>query len=137
MLLVDTCVLVDVVENDPYWVGWSTTQLQTQASIHVLAINPIIYAELSLCFSSREKLDAGLADLRLEMQSFTRTALFLAGRAHLQYRKRGGTKAMVLPDFFIGAQAATQGWPLLTRDAARFRTYFPTIELIAPPSTST
>jgi predicted nucleic acid-binding protein len=132
MLLVDTCVLVDVVENDPQWAGWSTSQLRAQASIHALVINPVIYAELSLCFSSREKLDLALSALQLQLHEPPRPALFLAARAHLQYRQRGGSKLTVLPDFFIGAHAAVQGWPLLTRDATRFRTYFPTLDVIAP-----
>jgi predicted nucleic acid-binding protein len=132
MVLVDTNVLVDVLQNDPQWVDWSIGQLRAQASIHALAINPVIYAEISLSFSTLEALDEVVSTLALEMQEIPRPALFLAARAFKQYRQRGGQRAQVLPDFFIGAHAAVQGWALLTRDASRFRTYFPTLQVIAP-----
>ena len=132
MLLVDTNVLVDVLQNDPQWADWSIAQLRAQAQLHELAINPVVYAELSLSFSSFEALDRVVATMDLAMHEVPRPALFLAGKAYLQYRRRGGGKAQVLPDFFIGAHAAVEGWPLLTRDASRFRTYFPSLEVIAP-----
>ena len=132
MLLVDTNVLVDVLQNDPQWADWSIAQLRAQAQLHELAINPVIYAELSLSFSTIEALDRVVATMELAMHEVPRPALFLAGKAYLQYRRRGGGKAQVLPDFFIGAHAAVEGWPLLTRDASRFRTYFPRLEVIAP-----
>jgi predicted nucleic acid-binding protein len=132
MLLVDTNVLVDVLQNDPQWADWSIAQLRAQAQLHALAINPVIYAELSLSFSTFEALDRVVATMELAMHEVPRPALFLAGKAYLQYRQRGGAKAQVLPDFFIGAHAAVEGWPLLTRDASRFRTYFPRLEVIAP-----
>jgi predicted nucleic acid-binding protein len=132
MLLVDTNVLVDVLQNDPQWADWSIAQLRAQAQLHALAINPVIYAELSLSFSTFEALDRVVATMELAMHEVPRPALFLAGKAYLQYRRRGGGKAQVLPDFFIGAHAAVAGWPLLTRDAGRFRTYFPHVEVIAP-----
>jgi predicted nucleic acid-binding protein len=132
MLLVDTNVLVDVLQDDPQWADWSIAQLRAQAKLHQLAINPVIYAELSLSFSTFEALDRVVATMELAMHEVPRPALFLAGKAYLQYRRRGGGKAQVLPDFFIGAHAAVEGWPLLTRDAGRFRTYFPRLELIAP-----
>ena len=132
MLLVDTNVLVDVLQNDPQWADWSIAQLRAQAQLHALAINPVIYAELSLSFSTFEALDRVVATMELAMHEVPRPALFLAGKAYLQYRRRGGAKAQVLPDFFIGAHAAVEGWPLLTRDAGRFRTYFPRLEVIAP-----
>jgi predicted nucleic acid-binding protein len=132
MLLVDTNVLVDVLQNDPQWADGSIAQLRAQAQLHALAINPVIYAELSLSFSAFEALDRVVATLELAMHEVPRPALFLAGKAYLQYRRRGGGKAQVLPDFFIGAHAAIEGWPLLTRDASRFRTYFPHLEVIAP-----
>ena len=132
MLLVDTNVLVDVLQNDPQWADWSIAQLRAQAQLHELAINPVIYAELSLSFSTFEALDRVVATMELAMHEVPRPALFLAGKAYLQYRRRGGAKAQVLPDFFIGAHAAVEGWPLLTRDAGRFRTYFPRLEVIAP-----
>ena len=132
MLLVDTNVLVDVLQNDPQWADWSIAQLRAQAQLHALAINPVIYAELSLSFSTFEALDRVVATMELAMHAVPRPALFLAGKAYLQYRRRGGAKAQVLPDFFIGAHAAVEGWPLLTRDASRFRTYFPSLEVVAP-----
>jgi len=132
MLLVDTNVLVDVLQNDPQWADWSIAQLRAQAQLHALVINPVIYAELSLSFSTFEALDRAVATMELALHEVPRPALFLAGKAYLQYRRRGGAKAQVLPDFFIGAHAAVEGWPLLTRDASRFRTYFPRLEVIAP-----
>ena len=132
MLLVDTNVLVDVLQNDPQWADWSIGQLRAQAQLHRLVINPVIYAELSLSFSTFEALDRVVATMELEIHDVPRPALFLAGKAYLQYRRRGGGKAQVLPDFFIGAHAAVEGWPLLTRDVSRFRTYFPSLEVIAP-----
>ena len=132
MLLVDTNVLVDVLQNDPQWADWSIAQLRAQAQLHALAINPVIYAELSLSFSTFEALDRAVATMELAMHEVPRPALFLAGKAYLQCRRRGGGKARVLPDFFIGAHAAVEGWPLLTRDASRFRSYYPRLEVIAP-----
>ncbi|MEI8304680.1 MAG: type II toxin-antitoxin system VapC family toxin [Burkholderiales bacterium] len=132
MLLVDTNVLVDVLQDDPDWADWSIGQLRAQAVMHQLTINPIIYAEISLSFSTLEILDSAVSTLGLELREIPRPALFLAAKAFVQYRRRGGSKRQVLPDFFIGAHAAVEGWPLLTRDASRFRTYFPTLEVIAP-----
>ena len=132
VLLVDTNVLVDVLQNDPQWADWSIAQLRAQAQLHALAINPVIYAELSLSFTTFEALDRVVATMELAIHEVPRPALFLAGKAYLQYRRRGGGKAQVLPDFFIGAHAAVEGWPLLTRDASRFRTHFPNLEVIAP-----
>ncbi len=132
MLLVDTNVLVDVLQDDPQWANWSIGQLRAQAGIHQLAINPIIYAEMSLSFSTLEGLDSVMSTLGLELCEIPRPALFLAAKAYAQHRKRGGSKLQVLPDFFIGAHAAVENWPLLTRDASRFRTYFPTLEVVAP-----
>ncbi len=132
MVLVDTNVLVDVLQDDPQWAPWSIHQLRAQASVHQLAINPIIYAEISLSFSTLEGLDSAVSALALELSEIPRPALFLAAKAYLQYRKRGGSKLQVLPDFFIGAHAVVEGWPLLTRDASRFKTYFPTLQVVAP-----
>lgn len=132
MLLVDTNVLVDVVQNDPEWADWSIAQMRAQSSLHALVINPIIYAEISLSFSTLEALDDVVGTMALELREIPRPALFLAAKAYAQYRRRGGSKLQVLPDFFIGAHAAVEGWPLLTRDASRFRTYFPTLEVLSP-----
>jgi hypothetical protein len=132
MLLVDTNVLLDVVEDDPYWAEWSIGQLRAQAQVHELLINAVIYAELSLAFATAEVLDDVVEQMRLTLAELPRPALFLAGRAFLVYRRAGGRKSNVLSDFFIGAHAAVTRCPLLTRDARRYRTYFPTVELITP-----
>ena len=132
MILVDTNVLVDLLEDDPRWAEWSASQLRRLSRLHELAINPIIYAELSLTFERVEELDASIADLELRLLEIPRPALFLAGKAFVRYRRRGGTKGNVLADFFIGAHAAVKGLPILTRDTRRYQGYFPTVELIAP-----
>ena len=132
MLLVDTNVLVDVLENDPDWADWSIGQLRAQSQIHPLAINPVIYAELSLTFSTVEALDATLDKLGLAIMELPRPALFLAGKAFMRYRRAGGKKSNVLADFFIGAHAAVIGCPLLTRDTKRYQRYFPSVKLITP-----
>ena len=132
MLLVDTNVLIDVLENDPDWADWSIAQLRAQAQVHALAINPVIYAELSLAFDSHDALDAAVAGMELELAQIPRPALFLAGKAFVRYRREGGVRQNVLADFFIGAHAAVQDWPLLTRDVRRYHNYFPTVRLIAP-----
>ena len=132
MLLVDTNVLIDVLEDDPAWADWSIAQLRAQSQVHALAINPVIYAELSLAFDSVEALDAAVTGMALELAELPRPALFLAGKAFVRYRREGGTRHNVLADFFIGAHAAVQGWPLLTRDVRRYRNHFPTVRLIAP-----
>jgi predicted nucleic acid-binding protein len=132
MLLVDTNVLVDVLQDDPQWAEWSIGQLRAQARLHQLAINPVIYAEISLSFSTLESLDEVIDTLGLVVHDIPRPALFLAAKAFARYRQRGGSRQQVLPDFFIGAHAAVQGWPLLTRDASRFRSYFPGLVVLAP-----
>jgi predicted nucleic acid-binding protein len=136
MLLVDTNVLVDVLENDPQWADWSIGQLRAQSKIHRLAINPIIYSELSLTFSTVEALDRTIDDLGLTMIEVPRPALFLAGKAFVRYRRQGGKKNNVLADFFIGAHAAVSLYPLLTRDTKRYATYFADLQLIAPVQAS-
>ena len=132
MVLVDTNVLVDVLQDDPQWADWSTAQLRAQAKLHALVINSVIYAEMSLSFSTLEDLDDVVLTMELVLREIPRPALFLAARAYAQTRRRGGSKGQVLPDFFIGAHAAVEGWPLLTRDASRFKTCFPTLDVITP-----
>ncbi len=135
MVIVDTNVLVDVLEDDPDWVEWSTGRMREMSKIHDLAINPVIYAELSLTFEAVEELDAAVSDLELKFIEIPPPALFLAGKAFVRYRKQGGEKSNVLSDFFIGAQAAVMDCPILTRDTRRYRSYFPTVALVAPPDT--
>lgn len=132
MLLVDTNILVDILENDPEWVDWSIGQLRMQSKVHRLAINPIVYSELSLTFSTVEALDKTIDELGLAMIELPRPALFLAGKAFARYRRQSGTKNNVLADFFIGAHAAVSCYPLLTRDTRRYSAYFADVKLIAP-----
>jgi predicted nucleic acid-binding protein len=130
--LVDSCVLLDLVLDDPVWGSWSQSALAGAADEGPLIINPIIYAEVSVGFESVETLDAVLPAADYVREALPYPAGFLAGKAFLRYRKAGGAKTSPLPDFYIGAHAAIAGHRLLTRDKARFATYFPTLELIAP-----
>ncbi|PIV32871.1 MAG: DNA-binding protein [Lysobacterales bacterium CG02_land_8_20_14_3_00_62_12] len=132
MLMVDTNVLVDVLEDDPDWAEWSLVQLRAQSQVHDLIINPVIYAELSLAFDSVQRLDRVIASIGISLHDLPRPALFLAGRAFVKYRRAGGSKANVLADFFIGAHAAVIDCAILTRDPRRYRNYFPTVALVTP-----
>jgi len=132
MILVDTNVLLDVVTRDPAWAEWSKRQLDAAALRDQLAINPVVYAELSAGFTMIEQVETVLGLAGITIIQMSRPALFMAGRVFQEYRKRGGNRAGVLPDFFIGAQAAALSASLITRDASRYRSYFPTIELITP-----
>lgn len=132
MLLVDTNVLIDVLVDDPQWADWSVGQLRAQSRVHRLAINAVIYAELSLTFSTVEALDRAIEGMNLAMLEIPRPALFLAGKAYVRYRRQGGQKNNVLADFFIGAHAAVSGYPLLTRDTRRYDSYFSGVRLVAP-----
>ncbi|CAN7697435.1 type II toxin-antitoxin system VapC family toxin [Pararhizobium sp. LjRoot238] len=132
MTLVDTNVLLDVVTDDPNWADWSIEQLEAAALRGPLLINDVVYAELAVRYERIERLEAFLAAAGLEMAALPRSALFLAGKVFQKYRKAGGSRAGVLPDFFIGAHAAVDQLDLLTRDTARYRTYFPTVKLITP-----
>ncbi len=131
-VLVDTNVLVDVITRDPQWDAWSGDALERAAERSVLVINPIVYGELSVGFRTIEELDAVLPEDLYRREPLPFPAAFLAARAFDAYRLRGGTRATPLADFYIGAHAAIAGYRLLTRDAARYRTYFPRLELIAP-----
>jgi predicted nucleic acid-binding protein len=132
VILVDTNVLLDIFEDDEQWSGWSQDQLDAASVVDTLVINPIIYSELSIGFARIEELEAVIQEASLVMEEMPREALFLAGKAFLRYRRARGTKRQVLPDFYIGAHAAVRQWSLLTRDANRYRTYFPTVSVIAP-----
>jgi predicted nucleic acid-binding protein len=137
VVIVDTNVLVDVLEDEPDWADWSIGRMRELSKIHELAINPIIYAELSLTFDAVEDLDSVVSDLELRYLELPRPALFLAGKAFIRYRRQGGVKTSVLADFCIGAHAAVTGCPILTRDTRRYLGYFPTVDLIAPARTET
>ncbi|MDX8527182.1 type II toxin-antitoxin system VapC family toxin [Mesorhizobium sp. MSK_1335] len=134
MTLVDTNVLLDLVTDDPNWADWSVGQLEAASLNGQLLINDAVYAELAVRYARIEDLDAFLDAAGLEMAPMPRAALFLAGKVFTQYRRSGGHKTGVLPDFFIGAHAAVGRLPLLTRDAGRYRTYFPSLKLITPDS---
>ena len=131
-MLLDTNVILDVVQDDPVWGEWSQGQLDAWAARDELGINAVIYAELSIAYVRIEELEDTVHTAGLRFLEIPREALFLAGKAFLAYRKQGGTRTGVLPDFFIGAHAAVMGLPLLTREAARYRTYFPGVALITP-----
>jgi predicted nucleic acid-binding protein len=130
--LVDTNVLLDVFTEDPEWLSWSLTRLEHAALTGPLLINDIIYAETSTRFARIEDFDAALVSAGIAVAPISRPALFLAGKAYGRYRGAGGIRTGVLADFFIGAHAAVERLPLLTRDARRYRSYFPTVQLIAP-----
>ncbi|MFO7892175.1 MAG: type II toxin-antitoxin system VapC family toxin [Longimicrobiales bacterium] len=130
-VLVDANVLLDILIPDPDWEAWSSEALMAAADRSRLAVNPIIYAEVSVGFDRVEELEAALPP-QLEREPLPWGAAFLAGKAFMAYRRRAGARSSPLPDFYIGAHAAVRGYTLLTRDAARYRTYFPTLELIAP-----
>jgi predicted nucleic acid-binding protein len=132
VILVDTNVLLDVLEEDSQWATWSQDQLEAAGATDTLAINPIIYSELSMAFARIEELEAVIVDATLTVEAIPREALFLAGKAFFRYRRSRGTKRSVLPDFYIGAHAAVMQWPILTRDITRYHTYFPTVSLITP-----
>jgi hypothetical protein len=132
MILVDSCVVIDVLENDRRWASWSQMQLESWSARGPLVINAVIYAELAAYAASKEALEAEIATAGLALREFPRDAMFLAGRAHAAYRGRGGTRAGVLADFLVGAHAAVLEVPILTRDIARFRAYFPTVRLVSP-----
>lgn len=132
MTLVDSNVLLDLLTSDPKWGDWSSSAIESAAANGDLLINDIVYAELAVGFPTIEALDQFVADVDLKVAPMPRSALYLAAKTHLRYRQSGGTRTSVLPDFFVGAQAAVLNATLLTRDARRFRTYFPTVELFSP-----
>ena len=131
-MLVDTNILIDVLNNEPRWADWSINQLRLQSKIHVLSINPIIYSELSCAFSKIEELDDVVHKMDLKYLQMPRPALFLAAKAFLTYRQKGGTKHNILGDFFVGAHAAVSRLPVLTRDTQPYKTYFPSVQLASP-----
>ena len=133
-VLVDSNVLLDVATSDPTWSAWSRSTLEQTADEAVLVINPLVYAEVSVGFPTIEGLDEALPSDLYRRENLPYEAAFLAGKCFVRYRRGGGSRGSPLPDFYIGAHAAVAGYRLLTRDATRYRTYFPTLELIAPPT---
>jgi predicted nucleic acid-binding protein len=130
--LVDSSVIMDIVTDDPAWSQWSADAVARALDDGVLVINPIVYTEVSVGFDRIEDLDDAVPVDDFRREALPYEAGFLAGKAFLAYRRRGGQKRSPLPDFYIGAHAAVRGYRLLTRDAARYRTYFPTVTLIVP-----
>ena len=131
-VLVDSNVLLDIITEDAEWLSWSAEALEDAANQFRLIINPVIYAEVSVRYSRIEELDAALPKGLFEREAIPFEAAFLAGKSFSIYQRRKGTKRSPLPDFFIGAHAAIAGYQLLTRDAARYRTYFPSVPLVTP-----
>jgi predicted nucleic acid-binding protein len=131
-IMVDSNVLLDLMTEDTRWFSWSAEAVEKAADRFRLVINPIVYAEVSIRYSRIEDLEAALPKAMLHPEPIPYEAAFLAGKCFLVYRQRGGAKRSLLPDFFIGAHAAVAGYRLLTRDAARYRSYFPRLVLIAP-----
>jgi predicted nucleic acid-binding protein len=131
-ILVDSNVLLDVATVDPKWSEWSGSALERAANEATLVINPLVYAEISIRFSRIEDLEAAVPSELFRREALPFEAAFLAGKAFLKYRRQNGSRTSPLSDFYIGAHAAVAGMRLLTRDATRYRTYFPTVELISP-----
>lgn len=131
-VLVDSNVLLDVLTEDPVWFDWSSSALEEHAESSVLVINPIIYSEVSVRFERIEELEEALPSDVFRRDPLPWEAGFLAGKCFLRYRRQGGVRRSPLPDFYVGAHAAVRRASLLTRDAARYRAYFPTVKLIAP-----
>jgi predicted nucleic acid-binding protein len=132
MILIDANILLDIWDPDPVWSAWSIGQLRNQSLLHELAINPIVYSEISVSFSIPTDLNEQLANLGVAVLNIPLEAAFLAGKAFAHYRRRGGSKTNVLADFFIGAHAVVLKCALLTRDTRRYATYFPGMRLITP-----
>ncbi len=132
MLIVDTNVIVDVLEDESRWFEWSSRQMRNQSKVHELLINPVIYAELSPGFESQRSLDEELKGMDIGFRELSKPALFIAGVAHRYYRNAGGSRQSVLADFFIGAHAAVLGCAILTRDVRRYPGYFPRVPLLSP-----
>ena len=131
-ILVDSSIILDIVTKDETWFAWSAETLADCARSNILAVNPIIYAEVSVGFEKIEELDAALPSAYFRRLPLPWEAAFLAGKCFLDYRRKGGRKRSPLPDFYIDAHADVSGMTLLTRDASRYRTYFPALRIISP-----
>ena len=129
---IDTNVISDLLKADPDWMQWAATHLDLARTHQPLCINIVVYAELCSHRQTQGQIDGFLQDMGIKIATIDTTAALAAAQAFLQYRQRGGSETGVLPDFFIGAQAQAEGWTLLTRDAARYKTYFPEIKLVCP-----
>ena len=134
-VFVDSCVLLDLFTDDPKWANWSESTLGKYSQRNTLFINSIAYTEISIGFNRIEEVENAIEQVGVKVLEIPREALFLAGKVFLDYRRNKGSKNSTLPDFFIGAHAAVSSFDLITRDAARYRTYFPRIKLICPNCT--
>ena len=131
-VLVDSCILLDLFTDDPHWADWSEQILDQYSQTNTLYINSIIYTEISIGFDKIEEVEKAISKLGIKVLEIPREALFLTGKAFVKYRKNKGTKNSPLPDFFIGAHAAVSQFNLITRDSAKYKTYFPQVRLIHP-----
>lgn len=132
MTLVDSNIIIDVLRANPAWLAWSIEQLHARGQVGPLFVNEVVYAEVAGRLPSEAALEQALAELQLTLARIPVSALFLVGQSFRQYRASGGPRTSLLPDFFIGAHAQTAGVPILTRDARRYRTYFPNVQVITP-----
>jgi len=130
--LIDSNVILDILTEDPEWAEWSAAALAARADEGPLVVNPLVYAEVAARFDRIEDLEEALPRSYFERRALPWEAAFLAGRTFIRYRRRGGQRRSPLPDFYIGAHALTEGMTLLTRDARRYRSYFPALRIIAP-----
>ena len=131
-VFVDSCILLDLFTDDPKWADWSESVLGEYSQSNTLFINSIVYTEVSIGFNRIEEVEEAIEQVGVKALEIPREALFLAGKVFLDYRRNKGTKSSPLPDFFIGAHAAVSSFDLITRDSARYKTYFPSITLICP-----
>ncbi len=132
MILVDTNILLDILDDSSQWAPWSQEQFARARLLGAVCVNEIVYAELAARFAQRTDVDNFLDDATISLSHISRDALFLAAQAFRLYRRQGGPRNSILPDFFIGAHAAAEGHVILTRDTRRYDAYFPDVELIAP-----
>lgn len=131
-ILIDSCILLDLFTNDPHWADWSESTLERYSQTNTLYINSIVYTEISIGFEKIEEVEAAISILGIKVLEIPREALFLTGKAFIQYRRNKGTKNSPLPDFFIGAHSAVTELDLITRDLSKYKTYFPQVNLIHP-----
>jgi len=131
-ILIDSCILLDLFTNDPNWASWSENILDKYSQTNTLFINSIVYTEISIGFKKIEEIEKAISELGIKVLEIPREALFLTGKAFLKYRRNKGTKNSPLPDFFIGAHASVSRLSLVTRDVAKYKTYFPQLNLVCP-----
>ena len=131
-VFVDSCVLLDLFTDDPNWADWSENVLERYSKTNTLYINSIVYTEVSIGFDKIEEVEAAISELGIKVLEMPREALFLTGKVFLQYRRNKGKKKSPLPDFFIGAHATVSQFELITRDSAKYNTYYPQLKLIKP-----